>query len=164
MKKVIFMLFIVCCGLILSLYANAGSKVVIQPLVTDGQSFEEWIEVEAKQVDPMTISSSNDDSGKWTGWNKFWFASAIGGQAADVVSTQVALNKGCVEGNPVFGKDPSTGLMVAVKLGVVGVAYYITEVYMDGHSQQADVRNWAYGGLAVLGFGAAGWNASQSCN
>jgi len=163
-KKIIFTLGLICFGLLFTLIAHSSDRITLQPLVTEGQSFEEWIEVEATSINPMATYSSKTDSEQWTGWNKFWFTSAIGGQIADVASTQAALNRGCSEANPLYGKDPSTGIMLLIKVSILGVSYITTEYFLYDHPLQQDLRNWVYGTLTLIGFGAAGWNTSQNCN
>ena len=98
----------------------------------------------------------------WTGWNKFWLSAAVGGQVADTVSTVKALDRGCKEGNPLFGEDPSTGAIVAFKVGALGLAYVVTVYWLPVESRQS-ARNWIYGALGVTGFAAAGWNSAQDC-
>jgi len=139
------------------------STVTVQPLVVTEQSFDEWIAQDFKPVDPMTSYSSKDSSGDWTAWNKFWFAFAVGGQTADIISTRTAISRGCAEGNPLYGKDPSTGSLLLVKAGTLGLAYLITEYLLDEQPLQQTYRNWLYGFMAVSGFGVAGWNASLDC-
>jgi len=108
----------------------------------------------------IAYSARSDDS--WTGWNKFWFGAAVGGQLADTASTASALDRGCKEANPLFGSDPSTGTIVAVKLGVLVLAYATTEYWTPAESRQS-ARNWVYGALGLTGFAAAGWNSAQDC-
>ena len=154
--------------MVVSLLAAAGcsgkkSTVSIHDLeVVNGQTVSEWAEtLEGKPEPPQAFHTT--DNG-WTGWNKFWFASAIGGQAADVVSTEHALDSGdCSEANPILGDDPSTGAVVALKVAIVGAAVWFTEYALDGHDSQQRARNWVYGSLAAFGFGAAAWNSSQDC-
>ena len=98
----------------------------------------------------------------WTGWNRFWFGAAVGGQLADTVSTARALDRGCREANPLFGSDPSTGTIVVIKLGVLALAYATTEYWVPAESRRS-ARNWVYGALGLTGFAAAGWNSTQDC-
>ena len=108
----------------------------------------------------IAYTAQSDDS--WTGWNKFWFGAAVGGQLADIVSTDRGLDRGCKEMNPLFGSDPSTGTIVAAKLGVLGLAYVTTEYWMPVESRQS-TRNWVYGALGLTGFAAGAWNSAQDC-
>lgn len=136
-------------------------------LASANQTFtEEFNNKEFTPVDPMTSYSSTDGKATWTTWNKVLFTSAIGGQAADVISTEAALGGNCVEGNPLFGEDPNVAVMVAVKAALIGATYWYTEYYMSAHPDEVvqKTRNWAYGTLAVFGTGAAVWNSSLDCN
>ena len=108
------------------------------------------------------ISYTARSADSWTGWNKFWFGAAVGGQLADTVSTARALDRGCREANPLFGSDPSTGTIVAVKLGVLVLAYATTEYWVPAESRQS-ARNWVYGALGLTGFAAGVWNSAQDC-
>ena len=100
----------------------------------------------------------------WTGWNKFWFASAIAGSTADALTTINALDDGkCSEGNPLLGSNPSSGAVILFKAGAVGLSYWITEYAMKDSPSQVQARNWLYGILTVTGFGAAAWNSAQDC-
>lgn len=108
----------------------------------------------------IAYTAQSDDS--WTGWNKFWFAAAVGGQLADIVSTDRGLDRGCKEVNPLFGSDPSTGTIVAAKLGVLALAYATTEYWVPVESRQSS-RNWVYGALGLTGFAAGAWNSAQDC-
>jgi hypothetical protein len=108
------------------------------------------------------IAYSAKSDGSWTGWNKFWLGAAIGGQVADTVSTVKALDRGCEEANPLFGSDPSTGTIVAIKVGVLVLAYMATEYWLPEDSRQSS-RNWIYGALGVTGLAAGAWNSAQDC-
>ena len=108
----------------------------------------------------IAYSARSDDS--WTGWNKFWFGAAVGGQLADTASTARALDRGCKEANPLFGSDPSTGTIVLVKVGVLALAYATTEYLVPEDSRQSS-RNWIYGALGVTGLAAGAWNSAQDC-
>jgi hypothetical protein len=141
---------------------NAEPSIEINPLVTVEQPFDEWINQDFKPVDPLTAYHAEDNS-NWTGFNKFWFASAIGGQTADIISTKNATNRGCSESNPIYGDDPSAGIMILVKAGIIGISLAATEYWLDGDPNQQTTRNWVYGVLAISGFGAAAWNYSQNC-
>jgi hypothetical protein len=118
-----------------------------------GNANAEYFE-ESHPPDPLTAYSYKDDS--WSGWNKFWFSAAIGGQLADIATTSHGLKNGCSEGNPLLGGD--IGSVVAVKVVALACAWYVTEYVVE---DKETYRNWFYGLLAVAGFGAAGWNASQ---
>lgn len=76
--------------------------------------------------------------------------------------TMLNLDRGCKEVNPLFGSDPSTGTIVAAKLGVLALAYVTTEYWVPVESRQSS-RNWVYGALGLTGFAAAAWNSSLDC-
>lgn len=143
--------------LILALLISVFSTVAY------GETFDEEMSKTYTPVDPMTSYSTTTES-NWTGWNKFWFTSAIVGQTTDVVSTQQALNRGCVEANPIFGEDPNMGLVILAKAAILGGIYYVTEYMIVGEEDQQDARNWGYGTAALVGFAAGGWNSAQDCN
>jgi hypothetical protein len=110
-------------------------------------------------IEPIIIK----ESAPWTGWNKFWLAGAIGGQAADFVSTGVKLNEGCKEANPIFGEDPSMAVIGLSKAALLGLGYWYTEYLSKGHPNQQARRNLIYGTTAVLGVGAGIHNMSLEC-
>lgn len=119
--------------------------------------------MEMSPVDPYT--SYHFKETPWTGWNKFWAISAVGGQAGDVITTADALSSdNCVEANPIFGEDPEIATIVAFKLVVAGVVYYLVEHTEMTEEERQNARNWGYGALAVTGAGAAIWNSQQGCN
>ena len=122
----------------------------------------ETFEEEFSRPHSPQIAYSARSDGSWTGWNKFWLSAAVGGQVADTVSTVKALDRGCKEANPLFGSAPSTGTIVAFKVGALGLAYLATEYWLPEESRQSG-RNWIYGALGVAGFAAAGWNSAQDC-
>lgn len=115
---------------------------------------------------PVTTSYHWTDTNDWTRWNKFWFAGAVVGQGADVMSTAHQLNQGgCHEANPLFGKDPSTGLLLLGKVIGIGAAYLFTEWYMDGMGEDQQLaRNYAYGLLTITGVGLGAYNMSIDCS
>jgi len=111
---------------------------------------------------PALTAYGFKDISPWTTWNKIWFASAIGGQIADVVSTEIQLGDGCSEANPIGGS--SQGLIYALKVALLGGAYYITDVQYKGDPKQQDIRNYIYAPISVMGFGVAGYNMSLECD
>ena len=112
--------------------------------------------------DPMA-SQGFDHRTEWTGWNKFWFAGAVGGNAADVISTNDALNRGCVEANPIFGEDPDMGLIIGAKLAALGLSYWFTE-YVVAPSERQNARNIVYGAHSLIMSGVAIHNFTIDCN
>ena len=147
-------------ALMLLLALPACSPISVHPGIdrTHAETFEE--EFSRPHAAQIAYTAQSDDS--WTGWNKFWFAAAVGGQLADTVSTDRGLDRGCKEMNPLFGEDPSTGVIVAAKLGVLALAYATTEYWVPAESRQS-ARNWVYSALGVTGFAAAAWNSAQDC-
>lgn len=129
----------------------------------NGQSVEEWVDTLQSSPEPPQAYHSKSQS-NWTGWNKFWFASAIGGQAADALTTISGTDDGkCKEVNPVFGENPSSGAIIGIKALITGGAIWIVESIYKDNPRQQEYRNWIYGALAVSGIGAAAWNTSQDC-
>ncbi len=151
---------IVLVLLVLSACSPLPGKVDPRPGIDSAptETFEE--EFSRPHKAQIEYTAQSDDS--WTGWNKFWFAAAVGGQIADTVSTDRGLDRGCKEMNPLFGEDPSTGVIVAAKLGVLALAFATTEYWVPEESRQS-ARNWVYSALGVTGFAAAAWNSSLDC-
>ena len=131
--------------------------------VTIEQPFEQWLEQSHTPPDPLQ-SYGFKESGEWTGWNKFWLASAIGGQAFDAAATVDGLNRGCSEGNPLYGSNPSAGVIVVVKAAVIGFTYWTTEYLLADSQKQQDYRNYLYGALTIFGAGAGLYNTTLDCN
>ena len=100
---------------------------------------------------PTKVETSN-----FTGWNKLWLTSVILGQTADAATTIDKLGDGCMEGNPVFGPEPSNGTIIIAKLAAIGVVVWLAEYHPE-------YRNWLYAPLAVIGTGLAVWNSQQEC-
>lgn len=99
---------------------------------------------------PPVLTSYGFKEDKWTGWNKFFLASYVGANIADVATTQAAFDRGCVEGNPLMPE--STGAMIAVKVLAGSFIYYATEKwFVPAYGTQS--RNYVYGIGSVL-FGA----------
>jgi hypothetical protein len=102
--------------------------------------------------------------GNWTFWNKFWFTGAIVANGADVVSTTHQLSKGgCSEANPLFGYDPSTGVLVLGKVVLLGASYWYTEYILEGKPGQQAARNYLYGFQTLLMGAVAARNMSLDC-
>lgn len=150
-----------CLLVILVLFFSGCANVKpTPPDAVNGQSVEEW--EKTLPASPQTAFRATSTS--FTGWNKFWLSSAIVGQAADAVTTVNALSGDeCKEANPILGGSPSTGAVVALKAVIFAGSVWLVEYHYSGHPRQQDYRNYIYGSLAVLGLGAAGWNASQDC-
>jgi len=145
----------------------AAGQVVVHDLeVVNGQSVDEWIEdleQNPPSRDPLQ-SYGFKERAAWTGWNKFWLAAAAAGQVADGATTIAAIDSGnCREANPLLGDDPDSGLIIGVKLAVVGAGIWITEHWLDDHPRQQQYRNWIYGTMAATGMAAGLWNAGQDC-
>lgn len=73
---------------------------------------------------------------------------AIGGNVADVVSTNAAFNRGAHESNPLLPTD--AGSIIAAKIGSSTVAILVMR-YLDthGHKTLAKVVGYGTGGLGV---------------
>jgi len=128
-------------------------------------TYDESFDVEFSKTYHPVLSSEYRDA-DWTTWNKSLFLYAIAGQVADVVSTASSLDDGCVERNSIYGEDPSTFLLIAVKSVVMGIAYFTVEDWIsyDSQEQQQEARNLVYGTLGTIGAGAAIWNFNQPCD
>jgi len=99
----------------------------------------------------------------WTKWNLFWATAAVTGAALDVHSTVGALNRGCHEENPIYGSDPSTGVLVLGKLLGLGIVYAVTE-YVVAPEDRQELRNYGYAPLALLNVGVAAHNYGLNCD
>jgi len=122
-------------------------------------------DVEVNPPDPMT-SYSYKDSSDWTTWNKIWFGSAIALYGVgDTVTTVDALNgEGCHEANPLFGEDPSTGVLILGKVVAFGAAWWVTEYLFKDDPNQQGARNTVYGIMSIIGGAVTINNASLNCN
>ena len=145
------------------LFAAAISFIVAATLLTvmievNAETFDEEF---SRPHSPQAAFQVKED-GSWTTWNKFWLATAIGGQTADAISTRNALDDGCREANLLYGSDPETVVIVGTKVIVLALAYLATE-HLMAEKDRPKARNIIYGTLGVIGVAAAGWNASQSC-
>jgi hypothetical protein len=149
--KVWMVVGLLALGLLLGNIAKAEDNVLL-----------DMNDVVSTPIDPLTEYSYVEDT-SWTTWNKGLFASYVVANGADIHSTNDALDRGCVEGNPLFGEDPSTGLMVGVKLASGLVIYYLTESVLVP-TYGTDARNWAYGTMTVLYGGVAAHNYGISCD
>lgn len=156
MKRCLVLVLLLC-----SLTVQSCSRVSTNKLLVDRAHAETFAE-EFSRPHKAQIAYSARSDGSWTNWNKFWLSAAVGGQVADTVSTARALDRGCKEANPLFGSNPSTGTIVAFKIGALGLAYLVTEYWLPEESRQS-ARNWVYGALGAAGFAAAGWNSAQDC-
>ena len=79
---------------------------------------------------------------------------AVAGSAADVYTTDRCLDAGGYECNPVFGRHPSDGAMIAGKLLVLGICAGLGEL-------QPRWRVWMFGLLGGTGAAAAWHNRRQ---
>lgn len=76
------------------------------------------------------------------------------GFAADMVSTHTFMNKGCVEGNPVYG-DASKEEIFMINLPL---AWWLNGLIEDG-----ELPPWAGYVIGSIRFGAAAHNFSLDC-
>jgi len=162
-------LYLILIGTLIVLACVSGcakreqSTIATHPLIVTNEPFLEYINKTAfSPPDPLTPYKYSEGT-NWTSWNRFWFTSAISGQAADVVSTQLKLNDGCSEANPLLGNNPSVGIMLLTKAAVIGTLYWCTESYLSDASNQQKARNWIYGTAAIIGWSMAGYNMSVDC-
>lgn len=111
--------------------------------------------------DPMT-SYEYKELDDWTTWNKFLFASAIGGQVADITSTKIKLDEGCSEGNHIYGSDPTIIPLVVLKTIGMGVVYWGIENWTQVEDRQTS-RNIAWSVFTIGGLGVAAYNMNVEC-
>ncbi len=65
----------------------------------------------------------------WTTGDKVALGTMIACTAADIATTVYALDNGFVEMNPIYGDDPSPGVLIAAGAVVTGLLYW-TAQYM----------------------------------
>lgn len=119
--------------------------------------------IEGKPIGAYTSYHYKEDT-SWTTWNKVLFGSAIGMYGVgDVVSTIGALDRGCSEGNPLFGKNPDTGVLILGKVVAMGLTWALVE-YVTPEENRQVMRNVAYGMLTAAGGLVSIHNASLNCN
>ena len=106
------------------------------------------------------------DDAPWTFWNKFFAGSAIAGQAFGVISTENALNRGCVEGNTTaWGNNPDMLVLAGVKIVVSVLVYFLTEkvIHYESIDQKQLTRNLVYGVFGAIGTYDGFRNSSLEC-
>jgi len=139
--------------------ADVKWLVVLLAILLAGCSKAYLEPVEQLPIDEMFKVESPapaQNNSTFTGWNKFWLGTAILGQSADAATTIDKLGDGCMEGNPVFGPEPSNGTIIIAKLAAIGMVVWLAEYHPK-------YRNWLYAPLAVIGTGLAVWNSQQEC-
>lgn len=83
-------------------------------------------------------------------------AAFLSAQAADLVTTSAAINRGAVEANPIMGQG--MGRQVALKAAVsVGVLLVARQMARTGHPRAAKIMLWA----ATAGIGAVAVHNSR---
>jgi hypothetical protein len=87
-----------------------------------------------------------------------WETAAVGAALADIASTGGALSKGeqFQEGNPVYGKSPSSGKMLALNAGAYAGVWALTREIAPIERQKV----WR--AVTILRLLVAGWNLSKS--
>ena len=80
------------------------------------------------------------------------------GQTADLVTTIDALNRGAVEGNPIWGRHPSAKKLILGKAPMIGLGYVLHKV---GPKNPKFAKTIAYS-IGALGAGLAIHNARVS--
>lgn len=125
----------------------------------DFSQIEEELSVKS---DPMQSVGFKADT-SWTNWNKFWFAGAVVGNTLDTTSTIDALDRGCIESNPLLGEQPSDLFLVGFKVGVMGISWLLVENLSKDENVQMN-RNVVYGFQTVLMNAMAVSNYNLECN
>jgi len=83
---------------------------------------------------------------------------AIGAVAADVGSTYSAFERGCVEGNPLYGDDPSIGQIAVINLAMIGLLWLMADTLEENNGP-----TWPLWALGVLRAGVAIRNEGLDC-
>jgi hypothetical protein len=110
----------------------------------------------------LLCSCASHQQVEWSTANKIALGAAVGGSVLDVHSTNSALNRGCVEANPLLGENPSVGSLILLKAVGIGLIYVISEYLVKPKDRQL-VRNVGYGAIGLVGVGAAVHNYSINC-
>ena len=94
-----------------------------------------------------------------------WTSTAVlvSGQAFDIISTQQAIQRGCVEGNPLFRtQTPSVGRLVAAKTLFVVAPTITASMLLQKHGHPRIAKVFSYGGGAV-GYSVGAMNFANEC-
>lgn len=83
----------------------------------------------------------------WTTWNKSLLTTYVLANVADVYTTQEALDRGCVEGNPLMPTSVVGSVLVKAGVGV-GMYYLVEKVLVPKYG--TSTRNWWYGINTVI--------------
>lgn len=83
---------------------------------------------------------------------------AVGAVAADVVSTQRAFDRGCNEGNPLYGNDPSIEQIAIINLALIGLVWWMADTL-----EEKNGPTWPLWTLAVLRAGVVVHNERINC-
>ena len=75
--------------------------------------------------------------------------------ALDAGTTCAALSRGLMESNPVYGRSPSCGRVVATKAAGTGGAVWLSSKLKPRH------RKWVTAALVGVNVGAVAWNLRQ---
>lgn len=139
------------------------ASVVLLCGIVNANGLEEFEGKSFSPPSPTTAYSYKDGEG-FTTWNKTLMGASVATfGVGDTLSTRDMLSRGCIELNPIFGKHPSTGFVVAAKVLYFGAAYYITEEYLVPR-YGTDARNWVYGSTAIVGAALTVHNYNLECN
>ena len=135
--------------------------LVITQLLGCGKVYLEPVEqLPIEEMFTVPIEPKKETS-NFTNWNKFWLGTAIAGQVADTITTFDKLDEGYVEANPLFGKEPEKGVVIASKVAATVFVIWIAEYYFKDGARQQEYRNWLYGTFGVIGGSFAIWNSLQ---
>ena len=75
--------------------------------------------------------------------------------AADAATTCIALSRGAKEANPLFGKKPSCGKVIAVKAAAGALHWF----FMDRTARHdPETARWVVRGSILIQGGVVGWN------
>ena len=90
----------------------------------------------------------------WTKGEKVMLGASCLAAVADAYTTTRGLDKGCVEMNPIVGKNPSTGTIIMF----TGITQALTIVVAH---YWPEFRLWGLGFKTIVNSGAAVWNTTQ---
>lgn len=83
---------------------------------------------------------------------------AVAGIAADVASTHRAIERGCVESNPLYGKDANIEKIAIINLALIGVIWWVA-----GKLEESNGPTWPLWVVGALRAGVAIRNENVDC-
>lgn len=73
----------------------------------------------------------------------------VGGAYADFRTTEMVLNEGGRESNPLIGENPSDGEIALLQLGGLGIAYTLGEIWPEHRKEIYIIGSFLHFGAAI---------------